>query len=475
MRPNILMPIMIFMTRYYNRSRNSGRNVSALSHLSLIFRFTIFVLIAFLTGSCEKGKLTIGGDILPAGDFSSIVSTDTLSIYSYTEENDSARTDNPTYSYLGEMYDPFFGTTTAGFVSQVRLNEKWDGKPFTVDSMKLFLHILSNVGGLTDAQHTLRISEIANQIYTDSAYYSYSPIPLTGVKLTDIALPALRKDTINDIVLDLPGKGLDFGNYLVRDTTKWFYNNVMPDFRAYFKGLYFEMDPNSQDPLMLTFSLIFDQSAYYNYFSLYGHTDSGAFKSYSLILDSKNLNAAFNVYKHDYTTATSGDKMVHRNTTYKDTLSYLQALNGVYTKVELPGLEKIKNDPSFGKVAVNRARLVVPVYFNKTASNHISTSLPLQLVLRYTAKSGIKYAVNDYLLSSTTLDLSHSFFDGKLDTVAQVYNFNIPAFVQAYLDDQTDNTKPILEIYQGPGLRNAILDANKSKKPVKFEFTYTKF
>ena len=51
----------------------------------------------------------------------------------------------------------------------------------------------------------------------------------------------------------------------------------------------------------------------------------------------------------------------HINDGYRDTLSYLQSLNGVYTKIILPGLEKMKNDPSFGKIAVNKARLTVPV------------------------------------------------------------------------------------------------------------------
>ena len=138
-------------------------------------------------------------------------------------------------------------------------------------------------------------------------------------------------------------------------------------------------------------------------------------------------------------------------------------------------LEKLKNDGSLGKTAINKARLIVPVHFTKTATNYISTSLPLQLFLRYQTKSGIKYPVNDYLLGATGLDQSHNFFDGRLDTVLNVYNFNIPAFVQAYLEDATDNIKPELEIYQGPGTNNVILDANKNKTPVKFEFTYTNF
>ena len=90
-------------------------------------------------------------------------------------------------------------------------------------------------------------------------------------------------------------------------------------------------------------------------------------------------------------------KWIHRNTTYKDTLSYLQSLNGVYTKIALPGLEDIKKDPSFDKIAVNKARLIIPVYFNPTATDqYISKTYPLNLRLRYKANTGLRYDVPDY-------------------------------------------------------------------------------
>jgi hypothetical protein len=460
------------MTRYYNSTLISHRYFSVPQNLTRILRLTLILLIAVFTGSCEKGILKIGTDILPESDFVSIKSIDTLSVFSYTMFNDSIRTDLPLLSYLGQVFDPFFGTTDAAFVSQVRLNSKWDGKPFTLDSVKLFLH-LGKAKGVTDAVHTLRISEIADQIYNDTAYYSSTPVNTTGFKITDIELPVLRSDTINDIELSLPGQGIEFGNYVLRDTTKLFYNNNIADFRSYFKGLYFQMD-RSTDPLLISLSLVSDLQTYYNYFAIFCHGADTLSKVYYLLLDAKNTNASFNKFAHDFTTATRGDKMVHRNTTFKDTLSYLQSLNGVYTKVSLPGLETLKNDPSLGKIAINKARLVVPVFIDSTTFKFFATSFPQTLRLRYKTQDGKRFDVPDYSMASG-LDVNHAFFDGRLDTIAKVYNFNIPAFVQAYLQDATGNIKPELEIFQGEGTLNAILRANKNKTPVKFEFTYTKF
>ncbi len=469
------------MIRYYNTLRHTRRIISVLKPIKYIFRLSLIALVMVLVSSCEKGLLKQGSDLLPNSDFVSINGIDTLHAVSYLRYDDSVRTDNPQISYLGQEYSPYFGTTKAGFVTQIRLSSAWDAVPFTVDSMKLILHILSVKGTISDILHSISVYEISNQIYTDSTYYSSTPIPLTGFKVTDIALPALRADTINDVEIKLPD-GIEFGNYLIRDTTQLFYSNNRPDFRSYFKGLYFQMDPSS-DPLMISLCLVFNQSSYYNYFTLYGHDDTGAVIEYAFNLDAKNINAAFNVFKHDFTTATIGDKMVHRNTTYKDTLSYLQSLNGVYTKITLPGLETLKKDPSFGKIAVNRAKLTIPVKFdNENNTKYISKSLPLVLFLRYKASNGIKYVVPDYTMSSS--DINHAFFDGTLDTVNKVYNFNIPAFVQNYLNDATDALKPEVEVFESSvtqsqttmeSHRDVIFEANKSKNPVKFEFTYTKF
>ena len=475
MRPNILMPIMIFMTRFYNIPRHILRINSDSKHLNRISRLALVILIAVFASSCEKGLLKVGGDILPESDFVTIRATDSLSVFSYTMFNDSARTDLPSLSYLGQLYDPAFGTSNAGFVSQLRLNTRWDGQPFTVDSMKLFLHLLTT-SGTSDEVHSIRISEIGNQIYPDTAYYSNTALDTTGFNVADIVLPALRTDTINDVELNLPGKGVAFGNYLTRDTSKLFYNNKIADFRSYFKGLYFRLNSGSK-PFLVSLSLVYNSqlATYFNYFVLFVHDSTGTSKQYSLILDAKNINASFNVFSHDFNTAIGGDKFPNRNTTYKDTLSYLQAFNGVYTKISLPGLEQIKNDPAFSKIAINRARLVVPVSFNATTSiPYISKVLPASLRLRYRSKTGLRYDVPDYLMSAS-VDQYHLFFDGSLDTTKMVYNFNIPAFVQAYLRDATGGVKPEVEIYQGTGTKNAVFRVNKNKTPVKFEFTYTQF
>jgi hypothetical protein len=451
------------MIRYYNNRHISG-------HLNRIIRLAVFLLIVVLSASCEKGVLKVGGDILPNGDMVSLHPLDTISTFSYTMYDEAFRTENPTLSFLGQTFDPYFGTTTAEFVTQIRMGGKWPDTPFTVDSVRLYLRLLSASGTNSDAPHSLKISEIANQIYTDSAYYSNTPVPVTGYVIPSIPIVGLKLDTINDFMVKLPK---DFGNYLLRDTSMLFYSNTKPDFRSYFKGLYFQLEQNS-DPLLVSLSIAPPATLgnYYNAIVIYLHDDAGTSSIFSFILDASNKNAGFDRIIHDYSTATKGNKMIYRNTTYKDTLSYLQGINGVYTKISMPGLADLKKDTELGKIGINKAKLVVPVYFNPAENQRaISKTLPPKLQLRYKVTGGAKYDVPDYNVESTY----HTFFDGALDTINKVYNFNIPAFVQAYLDDAENKVEPEVEIYQTFGLRNAVFRANASKNPVKLSITYTKF
>jgi hypothetical protein len=450
------------MTRYYHslllRYRSFSVNFFSFFWLSLLGG------LSFLASSCEEDPTTIGENILPGSDFVTILSTDKISVRSYTMYTDSIRSDNPSNSYLGQLYDPYFGTTTAEFVSQMRLGGTWNDDVFTIDSIKLYLSF-TNVKGNTGAGHILRLSEISDQIYTDSVYYSNRPVHLTGHSF-DLQLPALRADTVNDLVLDMP---VEFGNYVTRNTEMFFHSNSIPDFMSYFKGLYFQLIP-SGSPVFITMSVAPAQyfGVYSNQIVMFLHDENGTQKEFTFIFDSYARNAAFNVYRHDYTTGEPGkrfDEQINKNTL--DTLTYLQGLNGVYTRILLHSLDSIKNDPSLKGISVNRARLVYP-YWN-TGTGYDLTDLPSKLLMRYTDNSGIRYYVPDYVTSST-------FYDGTIDTIAGVYNFNIGAFVQSYLKDTENKIKPELDLYVQPSsTQKAIMRANGNSKPVKFEFTYTKF
>lgn len=461
------MPIMIFMIRFFHSYLLPVRFISVSKYLLKIFRLTLFAMVIFFVGSCEEGPTKIGSGLLPENDFIIVKSIDTLSALSYTLYDKSVRSDNPVISHLGQIYDPYFGTTTAGFVTQLRVGSEWINSKVAIDSVKLYLH-LTDVKGGSNTIHTLQLAEIAEQIYKDSAYYSDKKIPLTGFKLTNIVLPKLKPDTVNDIAITIPP---EFGDFLTKDPSKFFYDNSIYDYRSFMKGIQFSLT-SSSDPMLISLSIAPPSTFgdYRNYFVIFMHDDSFVQRQFYFILDAMNKNASFNMFSHDFNTALPEFKIKHVNDlVYRDTMSYMQYLNGVYTRIELPGLKRIKEDPSFDNIAVNKAKLIVPVYFDNNL--YKPSTVPSQLLLIYKNKDGYKDVVPDY-----KIDEGSKFFDGKIDSTANVYNFNIASFIQLYLNDVNNVLKPELEIYLPTGLaRNVILKANKSKTPVKFEFRYSRF
>jgi hypothetical protein len=468
MRQNILMPIMIFMTRFYHNLPLFFRFTSVSNNFFFSLRPALFAAALLFVISCEEGPTKLGSEMLPSNDFVTINSTDTLSTWSYTMYDNSLPTNDPTVAFVGNVYDSYFGSTTTEFVSQLRLSGAWKYGPVTIDSIRMNLRLITVKGGSSGEGHFIRLSEISDQIYTDSAYYSNTVTDTTDFEVI-AQLPTLKPDTINEISVTLP---VEFGEYLLRDTSQFFYSNTKPDFRSYFKGLYFRMS-SSSDPMLIAFSLITQASSnsdYNNYFVMYMHDTLDIKHRYYFLLDPVHPNACYNKFSRDFSTAEPGKRIEHINDlTYRDTLTYIQYLGGVFTKIVFPGLDSVKKELSTGKFSINKARLLVPVYYDH--EKYTPLTVPSGLRLRYTDKDGSKHDVPDY-----QLDTQGKFFDGSLHKLDSTYYFNIPTYIQNYLEDKSNEYLPELEIYQGSsGLNSVILKANASKSPVRFEMTYTKF
>jgi len=447
------------MTRFYHSSKTAQRSIRNPNKLfPAILAGTLFLIT-----SCEKEGTMIGKNILPGKDFISLYSTDTLSVYSYTMYSGLLESDNPGTVFLGTVRDPYFGTTTAGFVTQLRMFTQWDGGIYTVDSVKLSL-TLASVSGDAAAGHILRISEISEQIYTDSAYYSSRTVPLTGYTV-EATLPQMKADTINNVILDLP---VSFGEYIIRNTSMLFHSDDKPDFRSYLKGLFFQLQ-SAGNPVFITLSLKppGDYEYYKHQLSIYMHDENGTSNMFVLNIDAKAKNAAYSTFSHDFSTADYNKKITHVNDGVRDTLSYIQSLNGLFTRLTIPGLEDIKKNPELKGIYINKARITCPVHFDGT--NYKGSTFPSQLFMGYYDKSGKRYLIPDYSISA-------AFFNGRIDTASRNYTFNIASYVQRFLNDTTGNFMPEFQLALPEGsLRNAILKANNSATPINFELVYTRF
>jgi hypothetical protein len=447
-----LMPIMISMTNYYNNFKHICRLISVFLLNYKIFFLAAFLPVVFFINYCEESPTEVGTGLLPASDFVNLTSTDTIGVNMFTSYIEAVRSDNISLSYMGRILDPYFGECSSDFVAQLRLGVVLPKDAFFIDSMKLFMKF-NNVRGDVESVQYLRISEITEDLTTDTLHYSNCPAPPTAYDIPAIPLSGLKNDTINDVVLNVP---VEFGNYLMRDTSKLFHSNTPPDFRNYFKGLYFRLS-DGPEPLFLTLDLTLNN----NYFTVYYRDQYSQNKEYSFIVNSRSRR--YNRYMFDFNAASPDKKIKHINDGFKDTVTYMQSLEGgVFTKIKIPGLNSFK---SLMPISVNKARLVVPVFLDDVIFK--TTTVPSQILLKYISTTGVNYVVPDYIINP-------NFFDGSFNSTQKVYTFNIASFVQEYLKGNIQ--KPELEMFLPLGLiKNVILKANNNPTPVQFVLTYTNF
>jgi len=170
---------------------------------------------------------------------------------------------------------------------------------------------------------------------------------------------------------------------------------------------------------------------------------------------------SYNRFLHDYEQADPDKKIKYINEPIKDTLAYVQPMEGVYSRLAIPGLEFLRSVPY--NVAVNKARIYLPVYINDI--DYTEEMVPDNIYVRYDS-AGVKRLLTDYLVDE-------AFLDGTYNKVTNLYKVNISDFVQNYIEGNI--AEPVIEIYL-PELstKNLIVKANReSEDAVRFELTYT--
>lgn len=449
---------MNFMT-IYNKKRNlcsDCRTKITFKKYSVKNLLFITVPVIMLLAACEEDPAVIGGDLLPVSDFYSIESVDTVGVYSYTGYNNDIRsfyTDTvgeiiqPTNAYLGSDYSPYFGTTQAGFVTQLWLLQEWPGNHATFDSLMLTLDISSHSGS-TPIEEFINIYEIEEKLSTDSVYYVSDDMTEKNF-LGSFSLAGIDNDTV--VTVRLPGT---FINELMRDTSKIYLTEEGDAFRDYFRGIKVEY-PQSENHHMFKINL----NGGYSYMTLY-YTDTAAVsRSFVFLFNTKTVN--FNTFSHDFESAEPDKKIKYINQRIEDTVSYIQGYNGVFNILAMPGLESLKDSMP---VSINKARLYLPAYTNET--DFLEEVIPEQLIARYLTDDGDRYIINDYLVDPV-------FMDGQYYSLDDYYILNITNFVKEYLEGSISNPEIeiIMSSFEGSHL---ILYTGKSINPPRLEIVYTK-
>lgn len=415
---------------------------------------SVMLAILFLFQGCEEDPSKVGGNVLPDNDFTIINATDTLSVNLYTMYTDTIRSTQPTVSYIGQMKDPVFGTTSTSFVSQVWLYNDWPGDGILgIDSVMFYLKITGvtgDPGGPEDIRGIINVYEIDRQLGEDSVYYTNTTPPVREL-ITTFPLMPITRDTLLRMNI-----GASPGNIFLRDTSMLFLSSKIDDFRSSIKGVWIEYIPESENH-MLEIDVISGQTG----FEIHYTNSATNHSTYAFGINSKSVK--YNRYIHDLSTAEPGKEISHINDLVKDSLSYIQSFQGVFTRIEIPGLEKFKEMMPLG---VNKASIMLPAFIDNEFFPE-QNIIGINLLARFNNSDGLKEIVPDFLL-----DENHLFLDGSYYGIDQEFRLNLVNFIQKYLDG--DIPEPVVELFLPANInRNLILWSDKAGKSVRLVFVYT--
>jgi len=333
--------------------------------------FAIFFLLIACLFSCKEPD-TIGLEVQPVNDQMNVLFSDSTTIVAYTVAEDSVRTDETIYNLLGSYKDPVFGTASASFFAQLRLAANgfpYGTTPVGADSLILCLAYSGYYGDIRVPQ-TVKVYEIDQDVYRDSAYYSNRKI---AVNPTQIASLYFTPKPYDSVMVDGVKSGpqlrikcdLNFATQLLQTAQSNYTDNTA--FLKFFKGLYITTVPVTNNDYhlpcvdkgaILYFNLLSSLSRMTLYYHHTSPPDTLKLKNNFVF---NEYSARVNKYNHyrfaDATPDLRKQVTLHDSTLGKKNI-YLQSMAGTKVIIKFPYL---RNYVSTGKIAINKAELILRV------------------------------------------------------------------------------------------------------------------
>lgn len=423
--------------------------LSALFFLSTIFLF-----------SCKKD-----GELIPQFDKGNInlVAVDTFSLKTSLTREDSLRTDLSGFNLLGIYNDPIFGLASSSIYSQVTLNglNVNFGIGATLDSAILTMQY-SGMYGDSLSPMSINVFELTTALDKGINYFSNTFVAHNSTPMISTIFVPNLKDSIFEL-FDSTNKaphlrinlGNAFGNAILAESGG---SNLATNdaFTQFFKGLYITtVDSVFNSSLMPGQGSIvyFNINSPLSTVTIYYNDTS----RYDFLMNAESVK--YSRFNHNY----SGTPVEAKLQGLGDTsVSYVQTLAGVKTKIEIPHIKEILNE---GNVAINQAKLIVTIENGTDATFQAVPTLTLV---------GISNDETSVFLPDFFEGLN--FFGGFIDPIEKTYTFNIPRHLHTMIYNTTaDNGMYLLATGQSVSANRTVLGTQKnSTAKLKLKIIYTK-
>ncbi len=456
----------------------TSKPVSALIKVLSSFVKSILGLTFLLSLQYCKEPSEIGLDLID--NQAGFNTTDTITLWAYSERDDSIPTSLVSQHLLGQMIDPVFGKVRATIFSQFSLppsaygDIKW-GKNPALDSVLLVLAYSPKIGadddstmyyGNLEVLKTLRVYELSQSLPNKDTIYSNQQIPgshtLVGQRVF-VPAPYQRipfgKDTLAYLSIRLNDSfGQKFINADSINYTNWI------RFHNFFKGLKVGVQDNFLSGGSILNFNIHDMNTGLIVYYKSGEGDERKQTQRSFTID--GFSRRYTHVEFDYQTchpvlATQLNAPTQRN----DSLLFASSLGGLRVRLRMPHIDKLG---AFSNVVINQARLIIPVDKNFIGGKEFHAARELILLKRN--KDGKVVSIRDQ-------ELSASMFGGKYNSKDNQYEFNITQHLQQVLDGKTDNDDLLLFIRGSSenAERVVLRGPGRHKNPMRVSIRYTTF
>lgn len=431
--------------------------------LSVLFVF--FLMLAWQ--SCTEPD-AIGLDLID--DQAGFLKTDTVSIVTFFEQDDTIPTNLGYQNLLGMMHDPVFGKTRASILTQFRLpsNDFSLGEEPILDSIVLSLAYTGAFYGNPETIQTIRVFELTDDIPNNDTLYNNQPLAFDPRNVGQRLLrPAPTDSTLIDTVYYAPHFRMRLSDrigqkLLDANGTEYFEN--ITNFLQYFKGIMITVADDFTEG-----GSIFNINMYssFTHLTLYYHDAA----------DTLDIARNHRFYINDFTRRMTyvehfdfqgshpaiAEQLSNPGQT-NDSLLFLKSLGGLRARIRFPFLNSLAE---LSSIYVNQAKLILPVDTNFVTDDFFAAK---NLILLQMSEDEELAALSDY-------DIGASYFGGAYNETLKQYEFNITQHLQEVIDGKIENGDLVLVVSgSAENAQRVVLSGpGRQENPMKLEIRYTRF
>jgi hypothetical protein len=441
---------------------------------------TFFIGCLFTLASCKKEETNIGDGL--QGESLNVMTVDTFSLITYSEELDSMESDETSVNLLGQYNDPVFGNVDCGIITQVRLSSAnptfaTNIADVIVDSVVLGLAYtgINYYGALTDPI-TVEVYQLTNDLVRDEQDYYIFDDPV--IEPTNLVLVGTETITPNYVKQQIVGTDtlsphlrikLDpatIGQDLV-DINAAGNMNTDDNFVSAFKGLYIKIDgsslANGQGGIWY-----FGLESSLSKLSLYFHEIADpTSKAYAFNINSSA--ARYNKIDFDRS-GTKVDALLADSTLGQEEF-YTQG-SSIWSVIHIPHIMNLNIDSNGNEdlKIINKATLILPI--QDFSSDNFDPSVNLFLAKIITSKTS-DFTL-DYSLSSTLSGNTVTYDESNKE-----FRFLMTQEIQGILNGTRENTgfRVYAPSFFGSTIERVIFNGSQSslKERARLEITYTDY